>query len=87
MIKTRVKELFRLALSPGVVDVREITVREASIGLGWGFLVLGLGLLQLFLGVWQCLVGFLLFGYDLIGKGLNRIMLRDLPPKGEYEQR
>lgn len=70
-MRERIAELVKLALGPGVIDVRGITVREAGIGLGWGFLVFGLGLLQLFLGVWQCLVGVLFWGYDRIGKLLR----------------
>lgn len=77
-MRKRITELVKLALSPGVIDVRGITVREAGIGLGWGFLLVGLGLLELFLGVWQIIVGLLLFGYDLLVKGLNRTVSRAL---------
>jgi hypothetical protein len=82
-MRKRITELVKLALGPGVIDVRGITVKEAGIGLGWGFLLVGLGLLELFLGVWQIIVGLLLFGYDLLTKGLSRIMPKDLVENGK----
>jgi hypothetical protein len=82
-MRERITELVKLALSPGVIDVRGITVKEAGIGLGWGFLLIGLGLLELFLGVWQIIVGLLLFGYDLLTKGLNKVMPGGLVSNGK----
>ena len=85
MIKTRIKALLKLALEPAMVNVRGITVKEAGIGLGWGFLLVGLGLLELFLGVWQVIVGLLLLGYDLLVRRLSKAMpkLRDLVENGK----
>lgn len=75
MTKTeRLKEVMRLSLGQDITDLRDITIRDGAESLGFGIVMLLIGVLHLMLSAWQFLVGVLIVGYDLVSKGLARVM-------------
>lgn len=71
----RIKEFVRITLEEETIeDLRGVSVKEAGLNFGLG-LLMGLPVvLHLALTVWQLAVSFLLLGYDLITKGLAKIL-------------
>ena len=71
----RTKEFIRLTLEEETVeDLRGIPVKEAAANFGLGILMTFVVVLHLALTAWQLAVSFLLLGYDLIVKGLAKVL-------------
>lgn len=79
----RLREFIGICLNDDITDLRGLPVRETSINLGLGFLMVLVTVLHFALNIWQFVVSLLLVGYDLIAKGLVKIM--PAPKKAETE--
>ena len=80
----RLKEFIGICLKEDVNDLRGLPVKETSINLGLSILMLLVTAVHLILSVWQLVVSLLLVGYDLIAKGLVKIM--PTPKESEAKQ-
>ena len=80
----RLKDFIGICLREDINDARGIPVKEASINLGLGVLMILVTALHLALSCWQWIVSLLLVGYDFTVKGLIKIMpAPKAPPHGE----
>jgi len=70
----RLREFIGIVLQDDITDLRGIPVKEATINLGLGLLMVLVTILHFALNIWQFVVSLLLVGYDLIAKGLAKIM-------------
>ena len=70
----RIKEFVGIVLHDDITDLRGIPVKEATINLGLGLLMVLVTILHFALNIWQLVVALLLVGYDLIARGLTKIM-------------
>jgi hypothetical protein len=70
----RIQEFVKVSLEDDSTDLRGIEIKDASIHLGLGILMVLVVSVHLALSMWQFAVSILLAGYDLIAKVLTKIM-------------
>lgn len=70
----RLREFIGIVLQDDITDLRGIPVKESTINLGLGLLMVLVTVLHFALNIWQFVVSLLLVGYDLVAKGLAKIM-------------
>jgi hypothetical protein len=70
----RIREFFNIVLEEDVKDLNGVSVKEATTNFGVGIVMVFGVALHLLMGAWQIVVSLLLVGYDLIVKGLTRVM-------------
>ncbi len=81
----RLREFIIICLNDDITDLRGLPVKETTINLGLGLLMVLVTILHFALNIWQFVVSLLLVGYDLITKGLVKIM--PTPKMGIKEQK
>ena len=70
----RLNEFIEICLKEDINDLRGLPIKETSVNLGLSILMLLVTALHLALGLWQFVASLLLGGYDLIVKGLVKVM-------------
>ena len=70
----RLREFIGIVLQDDTNDLRGLAIKESTINLGLGLLMVLVTILHFALNIWQFVVSLLLVGYDLIAKGLVKIM-------------
>ena len=81
-----IKEFIRIVLKEDINDLRGLPIKETTINLGLSTLMVLVTALHLALAIWQFVVSLLLVGYDLITKGLVKIMPTPKTPAPEEEK-
>lgn len=70
----RLREFIGIVLEDDITDLRGLPLKETTINLGLGLLMVLVTILHFALNIWQFVVSLLLVGYDLIARGLAKIM-------------
>jgi hypothetical protein len=81
----RIREFVGIVLQEDIIDLRGIPVKEATINLGLGLLMVLVTLLHFILNIWQFVVSLLLVSYDLIARGLAKVMPAPKMAQGDKE--
>lgn len=77
----RLKEFIGICLKEDINDLRGLPIKETSVNLCLSVLMLLVTALHLALGLWQFVASLLLGGYDLIVKGLVKVMPAPKPTR------